>query len=101
MLNITMYAHGHNLESGKIEVTKSEVGNEMQSRAQSNVLTVADKCCSCGKWQEYKYPCTHAMAYFWKWEQLAFPMILQHHVHDYYWLDRLHQIYDNNIFPVR
>ena len=73
----TIYAHGQNIESGKIEVTKSEVGIEIQSRAKTNVLTVAEKCCSCGKWQEYKYPCMHTMAYFQKWEQLAFPTILQ------------------------
>ena len=81
MMNITTKAQGQNIESGKMEVNKSEVGNEMQSRAKTNVLTIADKCCSCGKWQEYKYPCMHAMAYPWKWEQLAFPTILQYHVH--------------------
>ena len=42
----------------------------------------------------------HAMAYLWKWEQLAFPTILQYHVHDYYWFKRLQQIYDINIFLV-
>ena len=31
----------------------------------------------------------HAMAYLWKWEQLAFPTILQYHVHDYYQSKRL------------
>ena len=60
MLNITMNAQGQNIESGKVEVNKSEVGNEMQSRAKTNILTVADKCCSFGKWQEYKFPCMHA-----------------------------------------
>ena len=42
----------------------------------------------------------HAMACLWKWEQLAFPVILQHHVHDFYQFERLQQVYDNNIFPV-
>ena len=42
----------------------------------------------------------HAMAYLWKWEQLVLPTILQYHVQDYYWSERLQQIYDNNIFPV-
>ena len=64
----------------------------MQSRAKTNVVTVADECCSFGKWQEYKYPCMHAMAYLQKWEQWAFPTILQYHVHDYYWFERLKQI---------
>ena len=39
----------------------------------------------------------HALAYLQKWEQLPFPTILQYHVHDYYWFNRLQQIYDNNI----
>ena len=42
----------------------------------------------------------HAMASLWKREQLAFPTILQYHVHDYYQFKKLQQIYDNNIFPV-
>ena len=70
----------------------------MQSRAKTNILTIADKHCSCAKWQEYKYPFMHAMAFLWKLEQLAFPTILQYHVHDDYWFERLQQIYDNNIF---
>ena len=59
MLNITMNAQVQTMEIGKVEVNKSEVGHEMQSRAKTNVLTVADECCYCGKWQEYKYPCMH------------------------------------------
>ena len=42
----------------------------------------------------------HAMACFHKWEQLAFPTILQCHVHDHNQFKRLQQIYDNNIFLV-
>ena len=72
----------------------------MHSRAKTNILTIADNCCSCGKWQEYKYACMHAMAYLWKWEQLEFPTIFQYHVHDYYQFERLQQIYDSNIFTV-
>ena len=57
-LNITMNAQGQNIESGKVEMNKSKVPNEMQSRAKTNILTIADKCCSFGK---YKYPCMHEM----------------------------------------
>ena len=45
-LNITMNVQGQNMEYGKVELNKSEVGNEMQSRAKTSVLTIADKCCS-------------------------------------------------------
>ena len=57
MLNITLNAQEQNIESGKVEVNKNEVGHEMQSRVKTNVLTDADKCCSCGKWQDTN---THA-----------------------------------------
>ena len=40
------------------------------------------------------------MAYLQKWEQVAFPTILQYHVHDYYQFERLQHIYDNNTFQV-
>ena len=41
----------------------------------------------------------YAMAYLWKWKQLAFPTALQYLWHDYYWFETLQQIDDNNIFP--
>ena len=31
-----------------------------------NVLTIQEKMCSCGRWQEHKFPCRHAMTYFRK-----------------------------------
>ena len=36
------------------------------ARVKTNVLTIQEKTCSCGRWQELKYPCRHAMAYFRK-----------------------------------
>ena len=32
------------------------------------------------------------MAYFWKWQNMSFPDILQDHVHDYYWNKCMQQI---------
>ena len=66
----------------------------------TNAPTIQEKTCSCGRRQEYKYPCRHAMAYFWKWQDVSFPDILQDHVHDYYWNKSMQQIYGYNIFPV-
>ena len=54
------------------------------ARVKTNVLTIQEKTCSCGRWQEYKYPCRHAIPYFRKWEDMSFPDILQQHVHEYY-----------------
>ena len=65
----------------------------VQARVKSNVLAIEDKACFCGKWQEYKYPCRHAMVYFSKLEGTSFPDILQVHVCDYYKNKRMQQIY--------
>ena len=66
----------------------------------TNVLTIQEKTCSCGRWQEFKYPCRHAMAYLRKWEDMSFPDILDQHVHDYYKNKSMQQIYEYNVFPV-
>ena len=33
------------------------------ARVKTNVLAIQEKMCSCGSWQEFKYPRRHAMAY--------------------------------------
>ena len=70
------------------------------ARVKTNVLTIQEKTCSCGRWQEYKYPCRNSMAYFRKWEDMSFLDILQQHVHDYYRNKSMQQIYGYNIFPL-
>ena len=70
------------------------------ARVKTNVLAIKEKTCWCGRWQEYKYPCRHAMAYFRKWEDMSFPDILQVHVHDYYKNKSMQQKYGCHIFPV-
>ena len=42
----------------------------------TNAPTIQENMCSCGRWQEFKCPCRHAMAYFMKWEDMSFPDIL-------------------------
>ena len=66
----------------------------------TNVLTIQENTCSCRRWQEFKHPCRHAMAYFRKWEDMSFPGILDQHVHDYYKNKSMQQIYEYNVFPV-
>ena len=53
------------------------------ARVKTNVLHIQEKTCSCGRWQEYKYPWRHAIAYIRKWEDMSFPDILKQHMHDY------------------
>ena len=47
----------------------------------SNVILVHEQSCTYRKWQDHKYPCHHAMAYFCNWTNLSFPKILTTHVH--------------------
>ena len=70
------------------------------ARVKTNVLSIQEKTCSCGRWHKYKYPCRHAIAYFRKWEEMSFPDILHLHVHEYYRNKSMQQIYEHNIFPV-
>ena len=61
-LNITVNAQGQIIESGKVELNKSEVGHEMQSRAKTKaVLVVSGRSTN-------THACMHDMAYLWKWE---------------------------------
>ena len=66
----------------------------------TNVMTIQEKTCSCRRWQVFKYPCRHAMAYFRKWEDMSFPDTLDQHVHDHYKNKSMQQIYEYNVFPV-
>ena len=66
----------------------------------TNVLTIPEKTCSCGRWQESKYPCRHAVAYLRIWEDMSCPAIFDQHVHDYYKNKSMQQIYEYNVFPV-
>ena len=70
------------------------------ARVKTNVSTIQEKICSCERLQEYKYPCRHAVAYFWKWEEMSFLDNLQQHVHEYYRNKSMQQIYEDNIFSV-
>ena len=40
------------------------------ARVKTNVLMIQEKTCYCGRWQEYKYPCRQAIAYFSKGEDI-------------------------------
>jgi len=54
-----------------------------------------EKRCSCGKWQDFGYPCTHAMAYFWNWEEKAYSLMVAENVHYC-----LRHAYQGNHYPV-
>lgn len=66
----------------------------------NHVVFPEAECCTCGKWQDSKYPCRHAVAYFRKWMEKDLRWILDNKVHYYFKYKSLHLLYENNIFPV-
>ena len=80
-VNLNKNANKKSTETLPEKVENNDVSKQLESRAKTNVPTIHEQCCSCGKWQEYKYPCAHAMVYLRNWMDLSFPRILQHHVH--------------------
>ena len=49
-----------------------EDGISAQSGESTNVITAHQESCIYGKWEDHKYPCQHAMAYFHKWRNMSF-----------------------------
>ena len=41
-----------------------------------NTVYIAEKKCTGGKWQDNKYPCHHAVAYFSLWKGMSIENIL-------------------------
>ena len=66
----------------------------------AQVVQPGIKECSCGKWQEYLYPCRHALAYFRLGEEKTFQWILENEVSDLWRYKTLKQLYGPNLFPV-
>ena len=65
-----------------------------------HVVSPDTSCCTCGKWQDDKYPCRHAVAYFRRWMEQDMSWILEKKVNYYYKFRSLHDLYKKNIFPV-
>ena len=76
------------------EVTKGI----MKSR--QHLVLPKEASCTCGKWQDLKFPCRHGIAYYRLWEELSLQTIEDEHVHYYYRYKALQKLYEPNICPV-
>ena len=56
--------------------------------------------CTCGRWQENRFPCRHAVAYFRHWEKMSFEDIVSTKTHYYYSFKALKKLYEPCIAPV-
>jgi hypothetical protein len=86
---------------------RSAASNETPSAAplrsgqqSTHILRPGRHWCSCGIWQEYRYPCVHACAYFRKWVENNLQYVLQSEVDDYYSYSSVHGLFTRNIVPV-
>ena len=56
--------------------------------------------CSCGRWQEYRFPCRHAMAFYRHLEEKSFEEIVSTKTHYYYTYGSLQKVYAHSVCPV-
>ena len=59
-----------------------------------HLMHVHEGCCTCGKWQDHKYPCQHAIAYLQKLRSLTLAEILNKHLHPYYKMMSMKEVYE-------
>ena len=72
----------------------------MGDRLVSHNLDVVTKTCSCGKWQEYEYPCIDAVAYLREEMGRSVEDILEQDVPLFYDYAYLQSLYKDNLNPV-
>ena len=82
------------------ERISNDVNNPIPSKTIHHVVFPDTKCCTCGKWQDNRYPCRHAVGYYRKWLEKDLAWILRYEVHYYYKYKSLQELYKRNIFPV-
>ena len=75
-------------------------GQEQLPHGPAFIVSPTTRECSCGKWQEYLYPCRHAIAWFRKWRDLNLDWILDHEVDDLWRFKNLKALYLPNLYPV-
>ena len=69
-------------EQNETAVLETEVQAEEIPQGPSQVVCPRDKECSCGNWQEYHYPCRHALAWFKCWQSRNLQWVLDNEVDD-------------------
>jgi len=85
---------------GKFKVDQETESQVFPVTVLHNVVKPGDAECTCGKWQDVGYPCIHGMAYYRKWEEKRFEMVLEDNVSYLYKFSALKHVYRKNICPV-
>jgi hypothetical protein len=73
--------------------------NLVQSPAEYN-LSTTQRMCSCGKWQEYNYPCIDALAWLKQHEGRTIDFVLTHYVSNFHTFEYEKEFLMVNINPV-
>ena len=93
-------------EEGSSEYTVREemisnLGNTIASSCIAiHLVKPNEEWCSCGKWQDYKYPCRHALCYFKMMEENILQTVVDKYTHNFYKYVNVHNLYKKNIRPV-
>ena len=68
----------------------------------SHIVDLKKKKCSCGKWQDHKYPCKHLFAVFRKWKpsMKVYKDIIDEECHFFYKVGIHQRIWEFNFYPV-
>ena len=88
-------------EEGSFEYTVREeristIGNTIaSSRVAIHLVKPNGKWCSCGKWQDYKFPCRHALFYFKVIKENILQTVEDEYTHDFYKYKSIHNLYGN------
>ena len=85
--------------AGNVDL-RNQTNLTVNSRTRTNVVVPDKETCSCGKWQDFRYPCRHGVAYYHKWLGKDLAWILENKVHYYYKHAALHGLYQPNVHPV-
>jgi len=97
---ITMDVEQLSEGDGKYKVDETASSPVFPVMLLHNVVTPATAECSCGRWQDFQYPCIHAVAFYQNWEEKSFNTMLEDNVSVMYKFKSMKEMYKNNIFPV-
>ena len=82
------------------ETLKKEDTNVQGMSSLVHHVTPAAQKCSCGKWQEYLYPCKHSLAFYKLVKGKSLEWIMQTKVNKMWHYSNVKDIYKHNIIPV-
>ena len=91
-----------NENEGVFKVTEPVRAGDSSDTGQAcfHLVNTIRESCTCGKWQEHRYPCTHGVTYYRLYEEQSLRHILEEKVSEVYKYQSLQGLYRQTIMPV-